>query len=238
VTYHYDVSNDFYALWLDQRMVYSCAYFQHRNADLESAQENKLDYICRKLRLHPGQRLLDIGCGWGGLVIYAAQHYGVEALGITLSRPQADLASARIAEAGLSERCRVIVRDYREVDEPGSVDALVSVGMFEHVGMALLPEYFARAWRLLKPGGVFLNHGIASCPTVKPLRGRTFSNTYVFPDGELEPINVTLHAAEEAGFEVRDVESLREHYNLTLRHWVQRLKAHHEQALQYMDEPT
>jgi cyclopropane-fatty-acyl-phospholipid synthase len=134
VTYHYDVSNALYALWLDRRMVYSCAHFQTTNDDLDAAQEHKLDYICRKLCLRPGQRLLDIGCGWGGLVIYAAQHYGVEATGITLSQPQADLANARIAEAGLSDHCRVWVRDYREVDEPGGYDALVSVGMFEHVG--------------------------------------------------------------------------------------------------------
>jgi cyclopropane-fatty-acyl-phospholipid synthase len=238
VTYHYDVSNDFYALWLDRRMVYSCAYFQTPDDDLDTAQERKLDYICRKLRLRPGQRLLDIGCGWGGLVIHASQHYGVEAIGITLSQPQADLANERIAAAGLADRCRVEVRDYREVEEPERYDALVSVGMFEHVGAALLPTYFARAWRLLRPGGVFLNHGIAKRATDKPLHGPNFSDTYVFPDGELVPINVTLQAAEDTGFEVRDVESLREHYALTLRHWVRRLEAHHEQALQFVDEPT
>lgn len=238
VTYHYDVSNDFYSLWLDRRMVYSCAYFTAADDALDSAQERKLDYICRKLRLHPGQHLLDVGCGWGGLVIYAAGHCGVDATGITLSQPQADLANDRIAEAGLSDRCRVKVCDYRELDEPGRYDALVSVGMFEHVGAALLPVYFARAWRLLKPGGVFLNHGIARRATDKPVRGPTFSDAYVFPDGELTPINLTLHAAEETGFEVRDVESLREHYALTLRHWVRRLEAHHEQALQCVDEHT
>jgi cyclopropane-fatty-acyl-phospholipid synthase len=240
VTYHYDVSNEFYALWLDQCMVYSCAYFHSSDDDLDSAQEHKLDYICRKLRLKPGQRLLDIGCGWGGLVIHAAQHYGVDATGITLSQPQAELANRRIAAANLSDRCRVEVRDYRQVPsgEPEGYDALVSVGMFEHVGAALLPSYFAQAWQLLKPGGVFLNHGIASRATDKPQSGPTFSNTYVFPDGELTPINITLHAAEETGFEVRDVESLREHYALTLRHWVRRLEAHHDQALQFVDEPT
>jgi len=172
------------------------------------------------------------------LVIFAAQHYGVEATGSTLSQPQADLANARIADAGLSDRCSVKVRDYREMDEPGLYDALVSVGMFEHVGAALLPVYFAQAWRLLKPGGVFLNHGIARVATSKPRRGPTFSNTYVFPDGELVPIHVTLQAADGSGFEVRDVESLREHYALTLRRWVRRLEASHGQALQYVDEPT
>jgi cyclopropane-fatty-acyl-phospholipid synthase len=238
VTYHYDVSNDFYALWLDRSMVYSCAYFYSAGQNLDTAQAQKLDYICRKLRLQPGQRLLDIGCGWGGLVLYAAQHYGVDATGITLSQPQADLARQRIAEAGLTDRCRVMVRDYRQVDTPAGYEALVSVGMFEHVGAALLPTYFEQAYRLLRPGGVFLNHGIASRATDRPASGPSFFDAYVFPDGELAPINVTLHAAEEAGFEVRDVESLREHYALTLRHWVRRLEAHHEQALRYVDEPT
>lgn len=238
VTYHYDVSNDFYALWLDKHMVYSCAYFQSPDDDLDSAQERKLDYICRKLRLRPGQRLLDIGCGWGGLVLHAARNYGVDATGITLSQPQADLANARITEAGLAERCRVLVRDYRELDEPGAYDALVSVGMFEHVGARMLPIYFSKAWALLKPGGVFLNHGIANRATDPPRSGRSFSDAYVFPDGELTPISTSLGVAEKAGFEVRDVESLREHYMLTLRHWVRRLEAKHEQALQYVDEPT
>lgn len=238
ISYHYDVSNDFYALWLDRRMVYSCAYFERPDEDLDIAQERKLDYICRKLRLKAGQRLLDIGCGWGGLVMHAAQHYGVDAVGITLSRPQVALANQRIAASGLSDRCRVELRDYRELDEPEGYDALVSVGMFEHVGAALLPTYFAQAWRLLKPGGVFLNHGIACRAVQPPQHGPSFSDTYVFPDGELTPISTALRAAEGAGFEVRDVESLREHYALTLRHWVRRLETDHDQALKYVDEPT
>jgi cyclopropane-fatty-acyl-phospholipid synthase len=238
VTYHYDVSNDFYALWLDRRMVYSCAYFEKPEEELDIAQARKLDYICRKLRLRPGQRLLDIGCGWGGLVMYATEHYGADATGITLSQPQAGLASERIAAAGLADRCRVLVQDYRLVEDPAGYDALVSVGMFEHVGADLLSLYFAKASRLLKPGGAFLNHGIASRATDKPSRGPSFSDTYVFPDGELVPINATLRAAEENGFEVRDVESLREHYAMTLRHWVRRLEAHHAEALRFVDEPT
>ena len=238
VTYHYNVSNDFYSLWLDSRMVYSCAYFQSPDDDLDTAQLHKLDYICKKLRLKPGQRLLDIGCGWGGLVIHAAQHYGVEATGITLSQPQAELANARIQAAGLGGRAQVQVRDYRQVDEAGAYDALVSVGMFEHVGKALLGVYFARAQELLKPGGVFMNHGIANRADARPGRGRSFSDTYVFPDGELVPISTTLTIAEESGFEVRDVESLREHYALTLRHWVRRLEARHEEALKFVDKPT
>lgn len=236
VTYHYDVSNDFYALFLDKNMVYSCAYFERGDEDLDTAQERKLDYICRKLRLRPGERLLDIGCGWGGLLIHAAKHYGVEALGITLSRPQAELANERIRQAGLEDRCRVEVRDYRQVE--GQFDKLVSVGMFEHVGEDLLPVYFQKAWDLLPEGGVFLNHGIARNANVPWNRGPTFNNRYVFPDGELEPIYLTLREAEKVGFEVRDVESLREHYALTLRHWVRRLEANHEKALQHVDETT
>jgi cyclopropane-fatty-acyl-phospholipid synthase len=249
VRYHYDVSNDFYALWLDRRMVYSCAYFASPDVSLDDAQAAKLEHICRKLRLQPGQRLLDIGCGWGGMVIHAAQHYGVEATGVTLSQPQADLANQRIREAGLDpQKCRVVVQDYREVAGAGSgspgpagnapYDALVSVGMFEHVGKALLPAYFRHAAEILKPGGLFLNHGIASRATDRPQRGSNFSDAYVFPDGELVPINVTLAAAEANGFEVRDVESLREHYMMTLRHWVRNLEAHRAEALRCVDEVT
>jgi cyclopropane-fatty-acyl-phospholipid synthase len=238
VTFHYDVSNDFYALWLDRRMVYSCAYFEPTDEDLDTAQARKLDYICRKLRLRAGQRLLDIGCGWGGLVMHAAAEYGVDATGITLSQPQVELANQRIDKAGLADRCRVLAQDYRQVDPSQPFDALVSVGMFEHVGAELLPVYFAQAMRLLAPGGAFLNHGIARRATDKPSHGPNFNDSYVFPDGELTPINVTLQAAENSGFEVRDVESLREHYALTLRHWVHRLEANHARALDFVDEPT
>jgi cyclopropane-fatty-acyl-phospholipid synthase len=238
VTYHYDISNDFYRLWLDNNMVYSCAYFESPDDDLHTAQERKLDYICRKMRLRAGQRLLDIGCGWGGLVLHAARKYGVDATGITLSRPQADLANDRIQAAGLSGRCRVTVLDYREVDEREGFDALVSVGMFEHVGAAMLPAYFEKALSLMRPGGVFLNHGIAGSAMEKPRKGPTFSDAYVFPDGELVPVHVTLRAAEEVGLEVRDVESLREHYALTLRQWVRRLEARHAEALKFVEEPT
>ncbi|HTX90038.1 MAG TPA: cyclopropane-fatty-acyl-phospholipid synthase family protein [Anaerolineales bacterium] len=238
VTYHYNVSNDFYALWLDRNMVYSCAYFHSPADSLDAAQEQKLEHICRKLRLRPGERLLDIGCGWGGLAIYAARNFSADVTGITLSQPQADLANARIREAGLAERCRVLVRDYRELDELEAYDALVSVGMFEHVGAAMLPAYFDQARRLLRPGGVFLNHGIAIGKEVEgPSAETSFSQAYVFPDGELEPIHVTLQAAEGSGFEVRDIESLREHYALTLRQWINRLEAHHTESLAFVDEP-
>ncbi len=238
VTFHYDRSNEFYALWLDQRMVYSCAYFATPGDDLDTAQERKLDYICRKLRLRPGERLLDIGCGWGGLVIHAARHYGVEAYGITLSQPQTELAQQRIQEAGLAERCRVEVRDYRDVNEANSFDKIVSVGMFEHVGEEPLPAYFRQAWHLLRPGGVFLNHGIASVITDPPQPESVFNHRYVFPDGALVPISSTLRVAENSGFEVRDVESLREHYALTLRHWVRRLEEHADEARKLTNEVT
>ncbi len=233
VTYHYDVGNEFYALWLDRRMVYSCAYFPTGTEELDAAQEAKLEHICRKLRLRPGERLLDIGCGWGSLVMYAAERFGVEALGVTLSEPQARLARDRIAAAGLEDRCRVEVRDYREVRE-GPFDKIVSVGMFEHVGRGRMAEYFGRAWALLRPGGLFLNHGIAGNPTPPVWRrlGRwaSFINAYVFPDGDLIPVGHALGLAQAAGFEVRDVEGLREHYARTLRLWVQRLEARRAEA--------
>jgi cyclopropane-fatty-acyl-phospholipid synthase len=238
IAYHYDVSNDFYALWLDQNLVYSCAYFDSPGEDLDTAQLRKLDYICRKLRLKPGQYLLDIGCGWGGLVRYAAENYGVGVKGITLSEPQAELANQKLIEAGLDDRARVVVQDYREVNVSEGYDALVSIGMFEHVGAAKLGVYFRKAMQMLRPGGVFLNHGIASNATIKTHHGPTFTQLYVFPDGELTPINVSLQAAEKAGFEVRDVESLREHYALTLRHWVRRLEDRHLQALEFVTEPV
>lgn len=238
ISYHYDVSNEFYKLWLDQRMVYSCAYFQSPDDSLDQAQEQKLDHICRKLRLKQGQRLLDIGCGWGGLVIYAAENYGVHAEGITLSEPQAETASERIRERGLEDRCRVLLKDYRELGDHEGYDVLASVGMVEHVGEANLPRYFRQALDLLRPGGAFLNHGITRRATDSPESKGSFSDTYVFPDGELTPISTRLRAAEQQGFEILDVESLREHYAMTLRHWVRRLEVNHQRALEHVSEPT
>ncbi len=240
VGYHYNVSNEFYELWLDRNMLYSCAYFHTPDQDIDTAQRQKLDHICRKLRLRPGQHLLDIGCGWGGLAIHAARHYGVEVTGITLSQPQADWATARILEAKISGQVRVLVCDYREIKPEQSqlFDALVSVGMFEHVGQANHQLYFAHALELLKPGGIFLNHAIARRTNDLAVHGPSFTDTYVFPDGELTPIGAALNVAEESGFEVRDVESLREHYTLTLRHWVRRLELRHREALRIVDEPT
>jgi cyclopropane-fatty-acyl-phospholipid synthase len=236
VTYHYDVGNDFFSLWLDPWMMYSCAYFTKPDDTLEQAQEQKLDYICKKLDLRPGERLLDIGCGWGGLICYAARRYGVNATGITLSEPQAEYATDRIEREGLHAICSAKVRDYRDMDRTESYDKIVSVGMFEHVGAHMLPEYFERAYRLLKPGGRFLNHGIGTGFNFSIRAGESFNDKYIFPDSELLPISTTLHAAETRGFEVRDVESLREHYMMTLRHWLRRLEAHHDEAVRATDE--
>lgn len=230
VSYHYNISNDFYRLWLDERMIYSCAYFKRPDDSLDTAQEQKLDYLCRKLRLQEGERLLDIGCGWGGLLLHAVRHYGVTAYGITLSQLQADLASERIRAAGLEGRCRVAVQDYRELDEKETYDKIVSVGMVEHVGKARLAEYFDKAWRLLRRGGVFLNHGIAVNSGQPFPKGPSFVDRYVFPDGELLPISTTIETAERCGFDLRDLENLREHYARTLDEWVRRLEAHHEEA--------
>ena len=242
IRHHYDVGNEFYQLWLDAQMVYSCAYFPPGVHDLETAQEAKLDYICRKLRLRPGERLLDIGCGWGALIRYAARHYGVEAVGITLSPAQAGFARRYIASEGLEGRCRVEIRDYRDLPHHAAFDKVASIGMFEHVGRAQLPAYFAAAFRVLHPGGLFLNHGIVDLEGARP-EGRwtrtrrrllgegRFLQRYVFPDGEVVPLAPAVAAAETAGFETRDIESLRAHYVLTLREWGRRLEARELEAI-------
>lgn len=245
IAYHYDVGNDFYSLFLGHWMAYSCAYFTTHEADLDTAQAAKFEHICRKLRLKSGDRLLDIGCGWGGLLIYAAENYGVQALGITLSKPQVEYGQNWIQEAGLADYAQIEMRDYRDLAVKEPFDKIVSVGMFEHVGRSKLHEYFGSVWHALKPGGLFINHGIATQGHQAPnwfertffQRGE-FTQRYVFPDGELVPISDALTFAEEVGFEVRDLESLREHYALTLRHWVHNLEAHHDQAVQYKDERT
>ena len=234
IQHHYDVSNEFYQLWLDESMVYSCAYFADADESIDSAQSRKLDYICRKLRLQPGERLLDIGCGWGALIMHAAQHYGVDALGITLSEKQFSLAKERIAAAGLADRCRVQLLDYRNVDESQPFDKLVSIGMVEHVGRENLGIYFEKAYRLLKPGGVFLNHGITllSAPFESMYEAKdSFIQQYVFPDGDSQPIAYVLDLAAKANFECRDLESLREHYALTLKKWLERYEAHEQDIL-------
>ena len=221
VRHHYDTGNEFFASFLDPQMVYSCAYFLDTSDALEEAQARKLDLVCRKLQLSPGQRLLDVGCGWGALVIHAALHYDVEAVGVTLSPEQATEARRRVKEYGVEDRVTIEVLDYREVT--GEFDAISSIGMFEHVGAKELGTYFERLYELLGPRGILLNHGI----TTRQRKGKgkpTFVSTYIFPDGELHPIEMSLTVAEKSGFQVRDVESLRPSYALTLREWVANLE--------------
>jgi cyclopropane-fatty-acyl-phospholipid synthase len=237
VGFHYDQPLEFYAAFLDPRLVYSCAYFETADATLEQAQLAKIDYLLKKLRLAPGERLLDIGCGWGALVMRAAERYGARALGITLSEPQRDEAVRRIAAQGLEGRASVEVRDYRALGGL-TFDKVVSVGMYEHVGRSRLAEYFKAAYGALRPGGLFLNHGISDqTPQRRGYLGG-FIDRYVFPDGELIPISDGLEVAERAGFEVRDVENLREHYSLTLRHWVANLQRNAESAIAAAGERT
>ena len=239
ISHHYDVSNDFYKLFLDERMVYSCAYFHEDSDSLDTAQAQKLDHICRKLRLKPGERFLDIGCGWGALVIWAAKHYGVQAHGITLSKEQLDEATRRIAAAGLQDRIQVELRDYRALEGEGVYDKVSSVGMFEHVGLANLPQYHATVHRVLKPNGLFLNHGITHEEEGwQPSVDTEFINRYVFPDGELDRVSSIQAGMEAAQFEIQDVENLRMHYARTLRHWVDRLEAAHDEATRHVSEAT
>jgi cyclopropane-fatty-acyl-phospholipid synthase len=233
-------------------MVYSCAYFARGvdpDGELEDAQLAKLDLICRKLELRPGERFLDVGCGWGALVLHAVRQYGVEAVGITLSQAQATLARARIAEAGLADRCQVQIRDYRALADLEPFDKIASVGMVEHVGERLLPTYFAALHAALRPEGLLLNHGIVNVHRAHPARWRdriehwlwkrdAFVDQYVFPDGRLTALAPVIAAAEGAGFETRDVEGLREHYALTLRAWLTRLDRHAGEALRLTDART
>ncbi|HLT26506.1 MAG TPA: cyclopropane-fatty-acyl-phospholipid synthase family protein [Zeimonas sp.] len=222
IEYHYDVSNDFYASWLDSRMVYSCAYFPQGDEDLETAQRLKLDHICRKLMLAPGQKLLDIGCGWGAMVIHAAREYGVQAIGVTLSTKQYELARERVREAGLEDRVEIRLQDYRDVPDTERFDRISSIGMFEHVGLKNLRAYFDRIHALLEPGGIVMNHGITSSDVDNRsvgLGAGEFIDRYVFPDGELPHVSVAIRELSAAGLELVDAESLRRHYARTLSFW-------------------
>jgi cyclopropane-fatty-acyl-phospholipid synthase len=254
ITHHYDVSNTFYRMVLGDSMTYSCAVFTDVDEPLEQAQANKYELISRKLGLEPGMRLLDVGCGWGGMLLHAAGSHGVHGVGVTLSHQQEDLATKRMAEAGLTDRVEIRLQDYRDVHD-GPYDAISSIGMFEHVGRARMLEYFGRLFELLPPGGRLLNHAIsrpgqphgdawldralATTRRVALAAGSRslskihseFMQRYVFPDGELHEVGVVVSMLQEAGFEVRHVESLREHYALTLRRWVANLEAHWDEAV-------
>ncbi|MET8952388.1 class I SAM-dependent methyltransferase [Streptomyces sp. NPDC004393] len=226
ISHHYDVGNDFYEIVLGPSMVYSCAYWEAPGATLEDAQRDKLELVCRKLGLKPGQRLLDVGCGWGSMAIHAAREHGVSVVGVTLSQEQATYARKRVAEEGLADRVEIRVQDYRDVVD-GPYDAISSIGMAEHVGADRYLEYARDLYGLLKPGGRLLNHQIGRRPQQdeSAYSVDAFIDAYVFPDGELAPVGTTVTQLERAGFEVRDVESLREHYALTLRAWVGGLEA-------------
>ena len=239
IAYHYDLSNDFYALWLDPEMVYSCGYFHTDTDSLARAQIQKLDHLCRKLRLEAGERLLDVGCGWGGLARHAAREYGVSVYGITLSQAQLSLARERVAVQGLSKQVQLELQDYRDLKGREQFDKVVSVGMFEHVGHANLDRYFAILHEQVKPGGLVMNHGITAKYTDGRQVGRgagEFIGRYVFPHGELPHLSVAIGSMSEQGFEVVDVESLRLHYARTLEYWSANLEAHLEKASQYVDD--
>ncbi|MHB1021163.1 MAG: class I SAM-dependent methyltransferase [Acidobacteriaceae bacterium] len=238
IAYHYDLPVEFYRPWLGETMAYSCAYFRSPEDSLDIAQEQKLDLICRKLRLQPLDQFLDIGCGWGSLVLHAAQKYRVHAHGITISEKQAEVTKDRIGKANLTQSCSVELRDYRQTEMlNGCFDEIASVGMVEHVGLKRLPQYFNHVYKLLKPGGVFLNHGITRAVSSLP-RSASFMDRYVFPDGRLVTLAQIIHAAESSGFEVKDVENLREHYELTLRRWVEGLRKNKDILLKTISEET
>lgn len=244
IGYHYDVGNEFYRLWLDENMVYSCAYFKTGAESIDEAQRAKLDHICRKLSLTADERFLDVGCGWGALIVHAARRYGVRAVGITLSQSQFELARERVFEAGLAGRVEVLQLDYRELHQrfgPDAFDKVASVGMFEHVGLENLREYFSSVSRVLRDRGLFLNHGITSGDIESRPVGSgvgDFIGKYVFPRGELPHLHVAAREMSGAGIEIVDVESLRPHYAKTLEHWSRRLDSQLDKATRLVADTT
>ena len=231
IAHHYDVSNRFYQLVLGPSLTYSCAVFADPAATLEEAQDAKHELVARKLGLREGMHLLDVGCGWGSMLVHAAEHHGVSGVGVTISRRQAELARERVRAAGLADRVEIRPADYRDVSD-GPYDAVSSIGMFEHVGHAQLELYFGRLHALLRPGGRLLNHGIGRPPGRRRLLPRrTFVNRYVFPDGELQEVGAVATRMQAAGLELRHLESLREHYALTLRNWVRNLESSWDEAV-------
>ncbi len=237
IRYHYDVSNEFYAAWLDPGMVYSCAYFEDGTESLATAQQKKIDHILRKIDLRPGQRLLDIGCGWGALVLRAAQHFGARCVGITLSENQAALARERVERAGLQGQVEIRLQDYRDVE--GRFERITSVGMFEHVGVQHLADYFSTIHSLLEDDGVVMNHGITTTNvdnSATPYGGGDFIDQYVFPHGELAHLATVVRTMQEGGLEVRDVENLRRHYARTCATWTDNFEANAERIRTLTDE--
>jgi len=238
IAHHYDVSNEFYALFLDPLMLYTCAYYRDPDGKLEQAQQDKLDHVCRKLRLQRGETMLDIGCGWGSLAIWASQHYGVRAHGVTLSKAQADYATERIRREGLADRCRVEHLDYRDLPANVFYDKIAAVGVIEHVGIPNYPAFFAGVRARLNDGGLYLNHGIVHEFHWKFTSQTEFLYRHVFPNGDLAGLSQTLTEMERAGWEIMDVEGLRLHYARTCRHWVERLTERADEARALAGERT
>lgn len=239
ISHHYDVSNNFYKLFLEDSMMYSCAYFKENTSSLTEAQENKMEHICKKLMLKPNEMLLDVGCGWGSMIMWAAKNYGVKAKGITISKEQYKYAKQMIKTNGLEEKCCVELKDYRDIKGEAIYDKIVSIGMFEHVGSKNLPVYFNNMNRLLKEDGLFLNHGITTRKDSNLSKSESeFIKEYIFPGGELENISYVLDSMENSKFDIFDVECLREHYYKTLKCWVENLKNNRQKAIKLTDEKT
>ena len=238
IHHHYDLSNEFYQLFLDPLMLYTCAYYRTPDGDLATAQRDKLDLVCRKLRLRPGDTLLDIGCGWGSLAIWAAKHYGARVLAVTLAEEQVKYGQAWAQREGLSDVCRIEHRDYRDLVGEGPFDKVAAIGIIEHVGIANYPSYFREVYGLLKPGGLFLNHGITHNRAWKRTPQWDFLIEHVFPNGELDHVSHITEVMEEADLEILDVDNLRPHYARTCRHWAERLRANQRRAVELVGERT